>query len=549
MRWLRACLRSLSLLLPLAAMPANAADEPPPALKGLVFVPGASALDRNGAPASESPVDLSRIELLNRPDFANRMRLLIGQPLTMATLNQIAPLATEVFTAAGHPAVDITIPEQDVTTGVVQVVVTEFKVGHIVVEGAKYFPAGLYIAASGVRPDRTVDMGALQAGLGRINASEYRNAESALRPGTEPGTVDVVLQARDRLPVTVSAGYNNTGSLSTGRNQWTVGISVANTFGDLDDVLGYQYLTSDFQNQVASLVTHSVNYSLNIPGAGQFSMAGSYALNRPPVDAFVSSHGTSAQLSPRFTTELLSGSDFHMSIRTGYDYKTTNNNLAFGGTTITQTAANVSQFELASVLGQSDKLGRTDGSLSFIFSPGGMVAGNDDSSFRGLSPQARARYAYVRLDGTRYTTLSDTLTLWTHAVGQIAGNALLPGEQLNAGGVGTVRGYLVSTVRGDAGLMVSNELRWSAGGVSSVLGHDIGDRYQPFLFVDYAEVKARPASGHPASDGALTSFGPGIRVNMDRYLQLTLDAGAQVRVASGRHYGAQFFDFSVNVQY
>lgn len=547
MRWLLACLRLLGVGFLLLATPAEAAD--PPVLKGLIFVPGAAAFVANAAPASADTVDLSRIKLLDRPDFADRMRALIGQKLTLATLSQIAPLATEVFKAAGRPAVDITIPEQDVTSGVVQVVVTEFTVGKIVVEGATHFPPGLYRNATGLRPGQIVDMTDVQAGMTQINTSDYRSAEAALRPGTDPGTVDVVVTARDRLPITVSAGYNNTGSPSTGRNQSTLGISTANTVGTLDDVLGYQYTTTDFLHQAPSVITHSVTYGLNIPGAGQFSMLGSYSTSRPPVDNFVSSHGTSAQLSPRFSKEIFGGDAFHVSLRGGYDYKSTNNNLAFGGTTITQTAANASQFELAALVGQSDKFGRTDGSLSFVASPGGMMPGNDDTSFRGLSVAARARYAYLRVDATRTASLPHELTLWTHVVGQITKNGLLPGEQLNAGGMATVRGYPASTIRGDTGLMLSNELRWAAGSVSALLGRDIGDRFQPFVFIDYAEVKARRGEGQPASDGTLTSFGPGVRFNVDRYLQLTLDAGAQVRVAGGRHYPAQFFEFSVGVQY
>ena len=512
-------------------------------------MPGAAAFNASGVPASAEPVDLSRITMLDRPDFASRMRSLIGQPLTLATMGQISPLVTEMYKAAGRPAVDITIPEQDVTSGVVQVVVTEFTVGNIVVEGAAHFPAGLYSAAIGLRPGQTVDMASMQDGLTQINTSDYRSAEVALRPGTASGTVDVVVTARDRMPISVSAGYNNSGSPSTGQNQWTLGVNTANTVGNLDDVLGYQYMTTDFFNQAPSLVTHSVTYALNIPGTGQFSMLGSYSLSRPPVDNFISSHGISAQLSPRFSKEVFAGDDFHVSLQGGYDYKVTNNNLAFGGTTITQSEAVTSQFELAALVGASDPIGRTDGTLSVVVSPGGMVSGNDDASFQNLSPAARARYAYGRLDLTRNTTLPNRLTLWTHAVGQVTKNGLLPGEQLNAGGFATVRGYPASTIRGDTGILLSNELRWSAGSLSSLLGHDLGDRLQPFLFFDYAEVKARRAEGQAAPDGTLASYGPGVRFNVDRYLQLTLDAGGQIRMAGARHYPAQFFDISVTFQY
>ena len=194
MRWLPTCLRLLSVGILFVAPLAEAADVRPPVaeanLKGLVFVPGAGAFVANGVSAPAGPVDTSRVALLDRPDFAEQMRSLIGQKLTLATLNQIVPLATQVFVAAGHPAVNITIPEQDVTSGIVQVVVTEFTVGQIVVEGADHFPPDMFRSATGLKPGQTVDMAGVQAGLAQINTSDYRFAEVALRPGTAAGTVD-----------------------------------------------------------------------------------------------------------------------------------------------------------------------------------------------------------------------------------------------------------------------------------------------------------------------------------------------------------------------
>jgi hemolysin activation/secretion protein len=113
----------------------------------------------------------------------------------------------------------------------------------------------------------------------------------------------------------------------------------------------------------------------------------------------------------------------------------------------------------------------------------------------------------------------------------------------------TVRGYPASSVRGDAGIMLSNELRFSADGVGRFLGHDFGDRFQPYLFIDYAAVSARQAAGLPASDGTLTSFGPGVRIELDRYATLEFDLGGQLRVGGDRRYPGQFFNVSINLRY
>jgi hemolysin activation/secretion protein len=95
--------------------------------------------------------------------------------------------------------------------------------------------------------------------------------------------------------------------------------------------------------------------------------------------------------------------------------------------------------------------------------------------------------------------------------------------------------------------MVSNEFRFPGGSVSALLGHDIGDRLQPFLFLDYAAVTARRAVGETPVDGTLTSVGPGIRIEIDRYATVGFDAGQQIR--SGKTYPAQFLDVSLLLRY
>jgi hemolysin activation/secretion protein len=531
------------------AVAPHATPSPEPILRGLVFVSGAVALAAKAFTPSGDPVDVSRVERLNQPGFMAQMRTLIGQPLTLATLNDIASITATAFEQDGHPAVQVTIPEQDVTSGIVQVVIVEFRIGQVTVEGATHYRPGLYKAAIGMQPGKIIDTARIQAGLRQINANEYRSAEVALRPGTDPETVDVLVRARDQWPVTVSLGYNNAGAQTTGRNQWTFAAGLANTFGNLDDVVAYQLLSSDFIGLAPSLLSHSVTYALAIPGGGQFSMLANYSLARPLVEASQSSHGKSVQLSPRYTGEIFASGDLEFSLRGGYDFKSSNNDLMFGGTAIAQSASDISQFEVAGLMVQADARGRTEASLSAFVSPGRMFAGNDDTSFRGLSPAARAQYVYVRLDATRITELPHDLSWWTHATVQLASNGLLPSEQAVAGGMTTVRGYPADTVRGDAGIMLSNELRFSPASISRLIGLDIGDRIQPFAFLDYAGVKARQTTGYAATDGTLASFGPGVRIDLDRNVSLVLDMGGQMRVESGRHYPGQFFDVAVSLRY
>jgi hemolysin activation/secretion protein len=268
---------------------------------------------------------------------------------------------------------------------------------------------------------------------------------------------------------------------------------------------------------------------------------------RGQTDATAFGHGENVQVSPRFTSDIAQATDWQISLQGGYDYKSSNNNFLYGGSLVTQGASRISQFEAAVIAAQTDGWGRTDASLSGFASPGGMLPGNADINFRSLSSAARANYLYGRLEVTRQGNLPSGLTLWTHGVGQLASHGLLPTEQLNAGGVTSVRGYPTSTLRGDAGVMLSAELRLAPAGLGDTLGTGLGEKLSPFLFVDYAAVKARGDLG--AEDGNLASFGPGLRITLDQPAELVLDGGHQVRMNGGHHYPGQFFDLSVAVRY
>jgi hemolysin activation/secretion protein len=139
------------------------------------------------------------------------------------------------------------------------------------------------------------------------------------------------------------------------------------------------------------------------------------------------------------------------------------------------------------------------------------------------------------------------LSWWLHGLAQIADGALLPSEQMTAGGVASVRGYPTYTVRGDNGVQVNNEVRLPESDLGGRMPWRLDTRIVPFLFVDYATVAGR-GSGAPYG-GTLTSFGPGVRLTLDRRAEVVLDGGGQIRVGRGHGFPGQFFDVAVVLRY
>ncbi len=76
-------------------------------------------------------VSLSAVPLLHNSDFQDVLTSYIGQPLTFKGLNEITGNVSAFYKRQDHPLVDVVAPEQDVATGVIQIVVNEFYVGEV----------------------------------------------------------------------------------------------------------------------------------------------------------------------------------------------------------------------------------------------------------------------------------------------------------------------------------------------------------------------------------------------------------------------------------
>lgn len=497
--------------------------------------------------SGQPPVDLHGVPQLDHSPLAAILAGYIGRPLTTATLSEIPPLIVTALRDAGWPSVRVFIPETDPRAGVVRVVVTVYVIHAVQVDGAHYLPQGFYASALGTRAGAPLDPARLQAGLRQINGGDPASAELDLMPTNEPGSIDVVIHAHDHLPLALEAGYANNGATNTGRDQYHFNIIWNNVVGVLDDQLTYQFLTSNPQSRAPMLQAHSIGYQVKMGDIGTASVLAGYAFARVTGDSMTSANGKAIQASPRFTRDMIDTTDFHFSLQAGYDFKLIDNNILYGGSSPTRSSSRISQFTLALLATRPDDWGVSDATVSFYASPGGMMAGNDDASFRDLSAASRARYAYGRVDLTRSNALPFGLNWIVHGSGQMADTGLLPSEQISAGGLGSVRGYPAYTLRGDAGVLLSNEIRLTELHPLPPIGQASDLRLTPYVFIDYGAVHARDKV--TALDGTLTSFGPGVRTGLGSFVDLVLDLGAQLRVQSGHRYPGQFFDVAVTVRY
>jgi len=156
-----------------------------PALKGLVFVNSPNAVVKKGLPVSAAPSGsaIHNLPLLDRPGFRRKIAPAIGKPLTLAGLDQAAEAVTAWYRAHGRPFVDVAVPPQNISSGVVQIVAMEYRVGAVTVRGNHWFSSGLIRSESGIVLGQTLTLEGLQGDLDWLNRNPFRVVNLMLSPG------------------------------------------------------------------------------------------------------------------------------------------------------------------------------------------------------------------------------------------------------------------------------------------------------------------------------------------------------------------------------
>ncbi len=121
-----------------------------------------------------------------------------------------------LYRNAGFATVAVSIPRQQLTNGVVQLRVTEGRLGRITISGNRHFSSNnVARALPGLRTNVLLNTHWVQPELDRANANPDRQIYPVLSPGDEPGTTALELRVKDRLPLHGHIEINNISTPNT----------------------------------------------------------------------------------------------------------------------------------------------------------------------------------------------------------------------------------------------------------------------------------------------------------------------------------------------
>ncbi len=463
----------------------------------------------------------SNLRIIQSPSYQKIPNSYIGNPVSVYELNKLVRDTIVYYRRCDQPVVDISIPEQDITDGVVQIVVTEGRLGKVCVKGSCYFDNQVLADQLQFCPGCPIYESHLQRELRWLYRNPFRTVDLELTPGKERGETDVIFNVKDKNPWRFYTGYEDTGTQATGLERLFYGFTWNNAFGK-DHTFGYQYTTHpDFSRFHA----HSAFYSMALENRDILSVYGAFADYKASIPLIGEDPGQSWQVLTRWNRELEPIGNYEHGIMAGFDYKSVKGTVDFFPGFFLGSDFDIAQLMIGYNGRHTDCTGSFNIGADGYWGPGGFTSNNTTSSFQGTRPGASEEYYYTRAFFERRYWLPECCEFVLRGTGQLAGGKLMPTEQLGLGGYNSIRGYDQYSTVGDAGFFLNVEF-WTPERLIPLCG--TCGKLRGLVFYDYGTAHNRISDiGDP--NIVASSVGVGFRYEIDPQFHIRFDYGHQMK--------------------
>ncbi len=447
----------------------------------------------------------------------------LGPGRTTEDVEQARAALEKAYHEKGYQTVSVEVPPQSGRKGIIILQVVENKVGRLRVHGSRYFSLSQIkkhapSMAEGVVPnfnDITRDIVAL-------NTWQDRRITPELKPGTEPGTVDIDLNVKDTFPLHGSLELNNRYSADTTELRLAGGLSYSNLW-QRGHTIGANFQIAPerlsdakiFSGYYIARFEDLPNLTLSLHGRKQ--------------DSNIATLGGVNVVSPGYsigasgTLNLPGAQNYFHSFTLGMDYNSFEENLVVGLSTSQKPIVYypITAAYNASLIGKKS-ITTLDASVNFHLR--GM--GSSQSEFDRKRFNADGSYIYFRGDLSHTQDLPLGAQLFGKVQGQLAGQPLVNSEQFAGGGLGTARGYLEASALGDYGVFATAEFR-TPSLLSWVKKEEFEWRF--YTFLDAGFLKVIDAAAEEQSRFEFASYGVGSRIRLFDYFNGSLDIGIPIK--------------------
>ena len=413
---------------------------------------------------------LEGVKILPEAEVQAVLKPWLGKDIGFDDLQNACNAIQDYYRKKGY-TVQAILPPQKIAGGVVKILVTEAKLGKVVVEtpqGPTRFSkerAAEYVTYANPVGD-PLSMPAIERAIIILNETPGVMVSSQLEPGEKDGDTDLRLQLTQPNLVQGRVEANTYGSRTTGANQGVFALNINNPIG-----IGEQFSINGIASQGSQYIQGAVSVPVS-PDGLRLGLAGTY-LNYKNVSNYAYNGGAgdawTTGLSAAYPLIRSQGANLNGSLN--YDIKSYNNTNFITDSVISAYNINNLSAGLSGNIADSFGYGAiNNGSVSLIF-------GHLD-----ILPTSQANYGLYSIPNTtptqygvvtpaNFTKLSfaasrtqqlvqdGTTNLYTAVSGQFASTNLNTAEQIYLGGPYGVRAYPVAQSGGAQGGILTIELR------------------------------------------------------------------------------------------
>lgn len=468
----------------------------------------------------------------------------LGPKRTMKDIEGARDALLAAYQAKGFQSVYVDLPEQQAVGGVVFLQVSETKVGRVRVVGAQYnSPVEVREQVPALAEGAVPDFNQAQTELTALNRGANRQVMPLVRQGTLPGTMDVDLKVEDSSPWRASIGLNNDYSADTKQlrataslghdNLWQLGHSASvSFFGAPQDLNQTQVWSGSY---VAPL--RGTNWGVEASGyKSDSNVATTGGTN-------VLGKGYAVGVKATYTVPN-TGAWWH-AFSAGVDFKDNEEvtRLGSSGDTVPLKYAPITLGY--SGFGQTER-GSFGLNLSLVAGTRSFLGyGSSAQQFDNKRYKASPSFMVLKGDTNGTYTFAGNAQLGWRLAAQITDSPLVSNEQIAAGGMNSVRGYLSAETTGDYGVVGSVEMRTPP----LTFFTSVVENWRAYLFADAGQVRVRDPLAEQKSNFSLASVGVGTTFRLGQKVTGRLDLGYPLKAGPRTERGDPRVNFSVTASY
>jgi len=466
-----------------------------------------------------------------------------NKELTMGDMQTVANKITDAYRQKGYITSRAYLPPQKIENAAFEIRVLEGTMGDLQVKGNRFFRSSIIKRKITLKKGQPFNYDTLRSDMVKINELPDRSSKAVLVPGKDPGTTDLMLEVKDRLPLHIGFDWDNFGSRYIDGQRYSVSL-IDNNLTGFDDKLTLQYQVSQADHYYLGNIRYVMPLS-NDWDIGTYAMLSRVQLGREYESQDV--RGKSHVYGIFVDNYLINTETLDFNLSYGFDYKDSVNHE--GSTLTSHDRLRIAKF--GQDLDLTDNFGRTILTNELACGIPNIMGGSETKD-SDVSNGAGGKFVKDTINFLRLQKMPfSSAILWKSQV-QLSNNVLPSSEQFQIGGINNVRGYPPAEAVGDRGY--STTVEWSfppylfPKHVKFPLSQaNFYDAFRIVAFYDWANSRLRrPPVPTDKKTQTLSSIGCGIRFNLPEDLSLRVEVAWPLddKTASDGHHVRTWASFS-----